>query len=28
MATIGSVAYLAATLYRGNSDRNHNLWNI
>jgi hypothetical protein len=27
--TIGSVAsFLAATLYQGNSNRNHKLWNI
>jgi hypothetical protein len=27
--TLGSVAsLLAATLYQGNPDRNHNLWNI
>jgi hypothetical protein len=27
--TLGSVAYLlAATLYQGNPDRNHKLWNI
>jgi len=28
METLGSVASLVATLYQGNPDRNHKLWNI